>query len=268
MTPLCIGLILLLCGCANVIEALNPEEEQQECLNAVSEELENEINEAYQRNIMARDIAVASERDRLGVEALKPSLLLGYSYSQFGYYLPEVDPFPESVLASGEDYDIREEGYQMNHGKMGMINIYETYPGSSQYFIVDVIAGDGMGGNGSAIAAETREYGLVYSTEVVDGNSWHSWHSSSANKIVRAVLNPETELKAEIAICGCGNWSEVASNDADVDAFSIGIFILPGEELPEILEEGSFSAKFKREEYRKTYVPAKGNTCQAPVTVC
>ncbi|MFK7825601.1 MAG: hypothetical protein AB8G05_15730 [Oligoflexales bacterium] len=188
---------------------------------------------------------------------------------QSNFHIPEFDPFPNSIVAVGNPYDIREKGYQVNHGKMDMTYVYETEPGSEQYFLVDMVGGDGIGGNSQLVVAENTEYqslNLVFA----ENKSWHSWHVNENNVLVRANQNPTDNLKEEINLCGCGHRNEVseAADDISDPIYSIGIFLLPGKIIPSFMDENEFSAIFKREYYKKKYVPAKGKKCEDYQWVC
>ena len=81
---------------------------------------------------------------RLGFSPLRPSAA-GALYDSEPFHKPVIDPYPNSVVIVGEDYDIRGKGYQINHNVDGATRVYETEAGSGEYFIVDIIGGDGVG---------------------------------------------------------------------------------------------------------------------------
>lgn len=238
------------------------------CLSELPPDLVELISSTQRDNTAARASAVAAERSRLGVEALSPTTRLGTSIDGMTAYVPKVDPFPDSVVATGDlDYDVRKNGYQLNHGKSGMANVYETSPGSRSYFIVDLVDGDGIGGNGSEVLASTAEYGLTDpAPEAVEGHSWHSWHASGDNVLVRATQKPEDSILREVALCGCGGREEVSTKPDDSSAkvrprsYDVAIFMLPGQTLPRLGEE-TFEARYERALVRQRFVPRVGATC-------
>lgn len=249
-----------------------------DCVEELPPELEARIQAAYGENQKARDEAVASERQRLDVTPLLPSHFLGHAEgSAVNIFKPDTDPFPQSVVAVGAPLDIRADGYELNHGKMGMTRVYETAPGSKKFFIVDRIGGDGVGGNGKAVVEESFAYGLfaLYSeNDPLKGASWHSWHVSKDNKLVRANQAPTDQLQNEARICGCGSLGYEQDSESSVSGdmapprYQIGIFMLPGDVLPEILPEDAFQAKFIRKYFKKTYVPSPGKVCREYEIVC
>lgn len=249
---------------------------EDDCWTELPADLAREIDRAYEQNAIERDHSIAQERERLNVTPLKPDMLLASSVISLNRYLPEVDPFPKSIVVVGESYDIRASGYELNHGKMGFTRVYETEPGSKKFFIVDRIGGDGIGGNGGSVVAESVENGLLkFSNEPQAGHSWHSWHTSPSNYIVRATQNPEDDLQETINICGCGpngyeseKGEEAFNADAAAPVYNIAIFFLPGTDLPTIGPENAFEATFKRRYYEKIYVPREGFTCKEHEVVC
>ena len=267
---LCLIAMLILFSCGSCSSEDLFKKKYTGACDRVPSDLEEKIIKSYEENVKKRDHAIASERDRLQVEPLKMTYEL-MSGQRNMFQKPVEDPFPNSIVAVGDPYDIREKGYQVNHGKMGMTYIYETEPGSQQYFIVDEVGGDGIGGNGQEVVAETSEYGMGLSLSLENGNSWHSWHSNEHNELVRAIQNPDDRLIQEINICGCGPLREVNSAAGQADLkyiFSFGIFMLPGNDLPSFMNEDEFNATFEREYYKKNYVPKKGKKCEEYDWVC
>lgn len=250
---------------------------EQPCELEVPADVTALIEKTKKENETARDLAVRLERTRLGVEPLRPTTIIGMGYQGDNEILPDTDPFPESVVVAGDlTYDVRTNGYQLNHGKMDMETIYETKPGSGQYFIVDMIDGDGVGGNGREVIAYTVEYGLYDPAADLNGHSWHSWHVSPDNVIVRATQKVEDDVLQEINVCGCGGLDEVevdadgkviddegdSSQAGDVApaSYAVAIFMLPGKGQPKISTE-TFEAAFKRSYVKQKFVPAKGRRC-------
>lgn len=236
------------------------------CDEALSPEVEAQMAQALIDNTAARDAAVAAERVRLGVTMLRPTSLLGTTSDHSVPFKPEVDPYPKSIVVAGNlTFDIRANGYELNHGKMDKLNIYETEPGSGQYFVVDMIEGDGIGGNGSEVNAYTIEYGLTDSRAALDGFSWHSWHVSKDNVLVRATQKPEDVILGEVSICGCGPRNEVGLNlesakDMAPPNYQIAVFMLTGSGIPK-LSDDTFEAKYTRSYFKQKYVPRKGKQC-------
>ena len=250
------------------------------CVDELPAELAASIAEAYAANREARDLAVAAEQTRLNVEPLTATSIIARNMDAVTMIKPDEDPYPNSVVAVGEAHDIRAEGYEINHGKMGMTRIYETAPGSNQYFIVDRIGGDGIGGNGINVVAENVEYGLM---SVVDTSeavvSYHSWHVAPDNFLVRATQAPVDEKVDSVSICGCGPMGfevddtsseagRAPAGDFAPPRYNIGIFLLPGTELPRMGGEDDFKAEFPRTYYEKLYVPAEGKKCMEYDVVC
>ncbi len=243
------------------------------CLAAVPADLQPQIDKALAENTAARDAAVAAERARLSAAPLRPSSILGTTSRHDVPFKPAVDPYPESVVAFGDaTYDVRMNGYELNHGMMDKVNVYETAPGSGEYFLVDMIQGDGVGGNGREVNAYTIEYGLVEAPATLDGFSWHSWHVSPENVLVRATQKPEDVILREIVLCGCGDRYEVemdkgsffkrSSDSAMAPAsYQIAIFRLSGTGAPTLSSE-AFEAKFVRSYVKKRYVPKKVSRCR------
>jgi hypothetical protein len=255
---------------SNQGEAKHPEATYPEaCLSELPPDLVELIASTQRDNTAARDLAVAAERSRLGVEALSPTTRLGTTTDGMTAYVPEVDPFPDSVVATGDlDYDVRKNGYQLNHGKPGMSNVYETSPGSQRYFIVDLVDGDGIGGNGSEVLASAAEYGLADpAPATVEGHSWHSWHASDDNVLVRATQKPEDAILREVTMCGCGGREEASmkrdesSGKVAARSYDVAIFMLPGQALPRLGEE-TFEATYKRSLVRQSFVPRVGAACR------
>jgi hypothetical protein len=253
--------------------------EGRDCLEELPPELEARIQAAYAENQKARDQAIDAERTRLAVTPLMPTNLLGNMYDgSKNQFKPETDPFPESVVALGAAHDIRAEGYELNHGKMGMTRVYETAPGSKKYFIVDRIGGDGVGGNGKAVVEETFAAPMLLQepSDELEGNSWHSWHVSADNKLVRANQVPTDELQNESRICGCGALGyeddpmpgEGVSADWAPPVYPVAIFMLPADVLPEVMSSDEFQAKFVRQYFKKIYVPRPGKVCRKHEVVC
>ena len=153
---------------------------------------------------------------------------------------------------------------------MGKTRIYETAPGSGQFFIVDAIRGDGVGGFGRPVIAETMDYALLQDATPAQF-SYHSWHVSPANYLVRAYQNPEDTIVDEVRVCGCGARQEIAARGGasaeGVDTsirpatYDYGVFLLPGNDLPTIAPDREFEAVYGRKVYKKIYVPAKGKKC-------
>ncbi len=238
------------------------------CLTALPADVNDVIAKSIIDNTAARDMAVAAEQNRLGVKPLKPTTILGRIRAGTNEFKPGVDPFPESIVAVGSlDYDIRKNGYQLNHGEMGKENIYETSRGSGQFFIVDLIDGDGIGGNGRDVIATSVEYGLLDTSSTLDGHSWHSWHVSADNVLIRARQKPEDRIIMDIPLCGCGSWEEVAAaasaEKIATPSYELAIFMLPASNLPRISTE-TFQAQFPRSYVKQRYVPSSGKSCKFP----
>jgi hypothetical protein len=238
------------------------------CYTEFPADVSHVIEKSLIDNRAARDKAVAAEQDRLGVKPLKPTTILGRIPAGTSEFKPVVDPFPESIVAVGAlNYDIRKSGYQLNHGEMGKENVYETSPGSGQFFIVDLIDGDGIGGNGREVIVTSIEYGLLDFSSNLDGHSWHSWHVSSDNVLIRAKQRPDDSIIKEIPLCGCGSLEEVvALANADRVAppsYHVAIFMLPASNLPRISTD-TFEARYSRSYVKQKFVPSLGKTCKAP----
>lgn len=259
------------------LACLEPKTIDVQCVDNLPAALQERITSAYADNVAARAAAVASERARLGVEPLLPAMLLAAASPSETRYRPMVDPFPDSVVAVGEPDDIRTNGYELNHGKMGMTRVYETAPGSKRYFIVDRIGGDGIGSNGREVVAESVEYAAALS--LTDGTpfagySWHGWHVSSQNRLVRAVQLPEDDVQETVRLCGCGpNGYEddprgAVRGSSDLRSYRLGIYILPGDALPVVEPMETFKALFPRKYYQKIYVPSPGKVCRELEVVC
>ena len=240
---------------------------RRDCLMDLPADLEKQIREAYKENIDQRNKAIDAEVDRLNIKPLKVSHVINDSISSS----PGLeDPYPESVVVIGDDYD-RKYGYQITHGKMNSFYVYETFPGSQQYFIVDEIGGDGLGGNGQSVVAETSEYPMSLNLSLQENeNSWHSWYSSPSNELVRAYQEPEDDLQSEVSICGCGPKDEVLNlNDAaEPMRRPLGIFLLPGTAFPSFMDESAFKAIFQRKYFKKNYIPKEGYKCREYEWVC
>ena len=257
-------------------ESKKEKPEGRVCVEELPSELEARIKAAYTENQEARDGAVGAERTRLVMTPLLPSQLLGISEDgSNNLFKPDTDPFPGSVVSVGTPHDIRTEGYELNHGKMGMTRVYETAPGSKTYFIVDRVGGDGMGGNGKAVVEESFAYGLsLTSSEPLQGQSWHSWHVSRDNKLARATQNPIDALQSESRICGCGPLGyeddalEGVAGDMARPVYHIAVFMLPSDVLPEVLAENTFKAAFVRKYFKKIYVPRLNKICRKYDVVC
>lgn len=247
------------------------------CELDVPADIKDLIEKTRAVNQAARDVAVEAERKRLGVTPLKPSTIIGHGWRGQNEIKPETDPFPNSVVVAGDkSYDVRKLGYQLNHGKMDMETIYETSPGSGQFFIVDMISGDGVGGNGMEVSSYTVEYGLTNQSADLNGSSFHSWHVTADNLIIRATQEVQDDVLDEVTVCGCGNLEEVEdrsksssnddmakgapASDLSVAATPIAIFMLPGNGLPKISTD-VFKAGFKRSYVKQKFVPRPGFRC-------
>ncbi len=243
------------------------------CEEAVKPEIQAQMAQAQIDNMAARDAAVGAEQTRLGVVQFRPTTILGTAYSH-GPYKPKVDPYPKSVVVSGDlSWDIRADGYQLNHGQMEQLNIYETEPGSEEYFLVDMVDGDGIGGNGRDANSVDVSYGFMEAPLEapvgLEGYSYHSWHIAADNVLIRAKQKPQDTILGEVAICGCGPLYEVDSDNSSakdsaseaLSEYSIAVFMLTGKGKPKISED-TFEATFKRSFLQQNYVPRKGYHCR------
>jgi hypothetical protein len=197
---------------------------------------------------------VNAEQIRLGVRQLKASQILGEATLAETTIKPADDPFPAAIVVVGNlDHDIRQSGYEVTHGMMNQENIYETAPGSGQYFIIDYVLGDGLG----AKQAETGSS---------SDNSWHSWHASNSNVLIRAKQVPVDVVSSEVAICGCGPQKELQLGKIAADEsvssvkYPVAIFMLPAAALPRYSGD-EFKASFDRAKINIRYIPRQGFRC-------
>ncbi len=203
------------------------------------------------KNKSRREQATIDEQTRLGVSSL-----------EFFISLKEnPDPFPNAVPIGKNATDDRK--YAVFHGFSGHDTIYETEPGSKQYFIVDHAAGDGLGLN-----KMEQYYGEKH---FVSKMAFHSWQSSPTNVLVRAEQLPQTEVIRTENICGCGpnSMEKMAPNRADASIMpsNPAIYLLPGTAEPTPGTE-PFAAKYLNEVIELKYIPKKGKTCEDRYVVC
>jgi hypothetical protein len=205
----------------------------------------------------ARMAVVESERDRLEASPLQLSQLINVNRkSDDGE-----DPYPEAVPIHLDDLSKANDSpdlYAQFHGFDGARTVYETKPGSKQYFIINEVYGDGAG---SAALAKAQAPGQ-------SDSSMHSWHATADNKLVRLTPKPRYETLSTISICGCGpNQYEVHASlslDQAVVEYPKGIFLLPGKQVPTIHSE-TMTIEYVDQSIGINYVPKKGRQCQSPV---
>ena len=193
-----------------------------------------------------RKEAIASEQDRLKVAPLQMNRFLGQGPLGTYVYRPIVDPYPTSIVAVGEDLDIRTKGYRMYDPDDGNLTIYETSSGSGRYFIVDFVGGDGVGSNSS------EDGGALWIADGAVLYGWHSWHSSQDNKLIALKQNRDDQDLGEWTLCGCPREIDGVEKLHQIQKIyqPIGAFELPGNRLPEILDEGQMIATYSRQVYK------------------
>lgn len=174
----------------------------------------------------ARLAAVEAERKRVGAVAV----VLHTSYSG-GLYKSQ-SPFPSAVPIYLDSQSIQNEipdRFAEFHGFEGFRTVYETEPGSHQYFIIDQVLGDGQGS--------------IYLSQGIPGSwmsasgSMHSWHVTPDNRLVRAKFNPTKTNPREINYCGCGHSQSHFKNIPNLGMVAQppqGIFMLPGNAVPQL----------------------------------
>ncbi len=170
-------------------------------------------------------------------------------------------PYPNAVeIATGKTIDLSQRLVQyVLHTEIPEAPIFETSPGSKEYFIVDRIAGDGAGSSeANAIAFLQWEYETAY--------SWHNWHVGSNNVLYRLKLDPDKSLLDEKSVCGCGSGAYESEDAANTVAY-YGVFKLPSNVIPTIEKDFIF-AKFSQRYIKINYVPEKGKICVEPEVVC
>jgi hypothetical protein len=247
---------------------------ESDCTRTIGDEVEAQVEFSSKITAAARQVSIAAEQERLGVKPLLITTILGANMGNWESIKPEVDPYPESIVVIGNiGQDVRTTGYETNHGIIGKSNVYETAPGSHKYFIVDRIGGDGLGANSMSMPG-MNDFSLNLSAEnsISLGSSWHNWHASASNELVRAAQEPAIEIVEEIKVCGCGamqeleKWSEpIASQDSP--SLSLAIFMLPGRNLPTFMSD-KFVAKFGAPQVNVHYIPKRGFQCVKEEVAC
>ena len=215
-------------------------------------DIDKAMEELELKNKSRREQTTIDEQTRLGVSTVEFFVSLR----------DNPDPFPNAVPIGKNSADERK--YAVFHGFSGNDTIYETEPGSKQYFIVDHGAGDGYGLN-----KVEQFFGAKH---FVSKMAFHSWQSSPTNVLVRAEQLPQSEIIRTESICGCGpNSFEMAAAPAEDMAKIMpadpAIFLLPGTVEPTIGTE-AFSAKYVNEVIELKYVPKKGKKCEDRYVVC
>jgi hypothetical protein len=215
-------------------------------------DIDKEKEDLEKKNKSRREQAIIDEQTRLGVGTVEFFVSL----------LDNPDPFPNAVPIGKNSGDERK--YAVFHGFSGNDTIYETAPGSRQYFIVDHAAGDGYGLN-----KVEQFFGAKH---FVSKMAFHSWQSSQTNVLVRAEQLPQTEVIRTESICGCGpNSYEMSGPPTENDTIAMpsnpAVFLLPGTLEPTIGTE-AFSATYINEVIELKYVPKKGKKCKDRYIVC
>jgi hypothetical protein len=214
-------------------------------------DIDEAMRELDAKNKTRREQATIDEQTRLGVTTVEFFVSLK----------DNPDPFPNAVPVGENASDERK--YAVFHGFSGNNTIYETEPGSKQFFIVDHAAGDGYGLN-----KVDQFYGAKH---FVSKMAFHSWQTSPENVLVRAEQVPHSEIIRTENICGCGP-NRLEKKAAPEDASTMlpadpAVFLLPGTVEPTIGTE-PFEAKYLNEIIELKYVPKKGKTCQEIYVVC
>jgi hypothetical protein len=241
------------CGTDQTIDELlrGREDGYESSCREKSADIDKAMEELEAKNKSRREQATIDEQTRLGVSTVQ----------FFTSLADNPDPFPNAVPIGKNASDERK--YAVFHGFSGNDTIYETEPGSKQYFIVDHAAGDGYGLN-----KVEQFFGAKH---FVSKMAFHSWQSSPNNVLVRAEQLPQNEIIRTENICGCGPNSDEMSLALEKDAKTMpsnpAVFLLPGTVEPTIGTE-SFSAKYINEVIELKYVPKKGKKCEDRYIVC
>lgn len=239
---LAVGCLGLLSACQRFPFSHNDDE----CAQSVSAEIYHRMNDLAVKSEARRIAALDKWRGESGVSPLRLESVL-----------TATDPYPSSVaqhLSPPSSSQILVlEKYLMFHGWVGAQTFYETAASSKKYFIVDEI---------------------LLGTE---NQSAHSWHATAGNRLIRAVLRPKILSVDRVRICGCGPHAREVDENALLSGqpegiqaepvVSHGVFLLPGSELPQLLDPRS-EVEWEQEQIDIEYVPATGKVCRADQVVC
>lgn len=233
---------------------------ERACGPGPTEEQTARMKELTQENQDARLKAVDAIRASSGYSPLTAALILDDSLSTF--------PYPEAILVSDPAkprIDLKKSIASFATHDEEALQIFETSPGSGEFFLIDRIGGDGAGSSTANAIGSVEHYHLAYAPDKQP--SWHNWHFNRANELARLHLTVTTEIEQELFVCGCGAAARVVAGVADMAMPSYGLFKIPGSVLP---RAGSIAlkAEYQQRRFVINYVPPKGKKCQIIETVC